>query len=101
MKTLGWIRKWAADGEEPREEKRENGRWAWPAKFKLVPISQCQCEKDDIPLIAATPLALAAEELLAALQKIADGVRGPLATRLSDQQMAEIARAAIAKATKE
>ena len=49
--VVAYIRKWAFDGEEPKKEKRENGRLAWPFKFKLIPVSQSMLLKDDIPLI--------------------------------------------------
>ena len=48
--VVAYIRKWAFDGEEPKKEKRENGRLAWPFKFKLIPVSQSRLLKDDIPL---------------------------------------------------
>lgn len=47
---VGFIRKWALDGEEPVKERNENGRKAWPLKFKLLPITETQCLKDDIPI---------------------------------------------------
>lgn len=49
--VVAWIRKWAYDGETPAKEKNESGRMAWPFKFKLVPVSERQCLKDDEPLM--------------------------------------------------
>lgn len=51
-KPIAWMRKWAFDGEEPHKEKRENGRMAWPAKYKLLPVTQNKCLDDDVPLVA-------------------------------------------------
>lgn len=48
QKPLGWLRKWAFDGETPRKEK---GKWV--AKFRLLPITQHQAFNDDVPLYAA------------------------------------------------
>lgn len=47
-KPLGWLRRWAFDGEKPRKEK---GKWV--AKFRLLPITQHQAFNDDVPLYAA------------------------------------------------
>ena len=47
-----WIRRWAADGITPEKVLNENGRWAWPFKFKLVPVSQKKCLPDDVALYA-------------------------------------------------
>lgn len=49
---LAWMRKWAFEGEIPKKEKRENGRWAWPTKFLMLPVTQSKCFEDDIPLFA-------------------------------------------------
>lgn len=51
-KPIAWMRKWAFDGEEPHKEKHENGRLAWPAKYKLLPVTQNKCLDDDVPLVA-------------------------------------------------
>lgn len=50
-----WRRKWDADGEVPEKKKNANGRWAWPFKFKLVPISRHRVLPDDVPLYAGAP----------------------------------------------
>lgn len=44
--VVAWMRKWAFDGETPRKERRENGRMAWPAKYKLLPVTQNKCLED-------------------------------------------------------
>ena len=31
---VAWMRRWYFDGEKPAKVKNENGRWAWPYKFK-------------------------------------------------------------------
>ena len=70
MNPVAWIRKWEFDGEEPRKEKRENGRLAWPAKFKLLPVTTNKCADDDVPLYTADQLREVEQqrdELLAAL----------------------------------
>ena len=51
-KPIAWMRKWAFDGEDPHKEKRENGRLAWRAKYKLLPVTQNKCLDDDVPLVA-------------------------------------------------
>lgn len=50
---VAWMRKWAFDGEKPAKQRNENGRMAWPAKFKVLPITQGYCFNDDVPLYAA------------------------------------------------
>ena len=54
QKPVAWMRKWAFDGEEPHKEKRENGRVAWPVKYKMLPVTQNKCFDDDIPLVSMT-----------------------------------------------
>lgn len=49
-KPIAWMRKWYFDGEVPKKEKKENGRLAWPAKFKFLPVTVGQCFPDDVPL---------------------------------------------------
>lgn len=53
LQPVAWMRKWAFDGEEPYKGKRENGRLAWPSKFKLLPVTQHKCMDDDIALFPA------------------------------------------------
>lgn len=48
--AVAWMRRWAFDGEEPRKEKKDNGRLAWPAKFKLLPVTNSRLLDDDVPL---------------------------------------------------
>lgn len=45
-----WIREWAHNGETPKKEKNENGRLAWPWKFKLLPVTQKQTLPSDLAL---------------------------------------------------
>lgn len=47
---VAWERKWSVDGEVPKKERRENGRWAWPSKFKFLPVTKNKCLPDDVPL---------------------------------------------------
>lgn len=49
---VAWMRRWHFDGETPKKEKKENGRTAWPYKFKLLPVTVNQCLPDDVPLYA-------------------------------------------------
>ena len=46
----GNKRLWALNGEVPAKERRENGRLAWPYKFKLLPVTEGKCLPDDVPL---------------------------------------------------
>lgn len=48
--VVAWARRWLIDGETPKKERKENGRMAWPARFKLLPITTCKCLVDDVPL---------------------------------------------------
>lgn len=59
---LAWMRKWAADGVTPEKVRNENGRLAWPFKFKLVPVSQQKCLPDDVALY---PSSLSLEQRVA------------------------------------
>lgn len=52
-RVVAWARKWHVDGEAPAKERKENGRWAWPSKFKLLPVTTTKCLSDDVPLCAA------------------------------------------------
>lgn len=53
-----WMRKWAFDGEKPQKERKENGRVAWPRKFKFQAVTAFKIFDDDVPLAAlATPVA--------------------------------------------
>ena len=57
-KAHAWMRRWAFDGETPAKARNENGRLAWPDKFKLLPVTVLQCSRDDVPLYAgAAPVA--------------------------------------------
>lgn len=47
-----WMRRWAFDGEIPQKERNENGRMAWPFKFKLIPVSETRLLPDDVPLFS-------------------------------------------------
>lgn len=54
---VAWARKWYIDGEQPAKERKENGRLAWPTKFKLLPLTPNKLCKDDVALgpIVAPP----------------------------------------------
>ena len=66
---VAWIRRWALDGEKPAKELKENGRWAWPAKFKFIPVSLSKCMPADEALYTADAIRAAA---LAAAPEQAD-----------------------------
>lgn len=75
IKPIAWARKWHVDGEKPEKVKKENGRWAWPAKFKMLPVTEGRVAKDDVPLVAANA------DLIDRLRK-AEAERDGLAARL-------------------
>jgi hypothetical protein len=50
---IAWARKWHVDGEKPEKRRNENGRLAWPQKFKFLPVTQHKIFPDDVPLVAA------------------------------------------------
>lgn len=54
VKVLGYARAWHAAGEVPKKERNENGRWAWPARFKFYALTEKQVSSTDVPLIALT-----------------------------------------------
>lgn len=60
---VAWARKWFADGEEPKKERNSNGRWAWPFKFKLLPLTPNKIQKDDVPLFSRLSLPVEAGEV--------------------------------------
>jgi hypothetical protein len=75
---VAYIRKWAFEKEKPVKERKENGRLAWPFKFKLLPVTKNQCLPDDVPLYAtppAAPLPLSDEQVGEVSYRCAD-VRG-------------------------
>lgn len=47
-----WMRRWAYDGETPKKERKENGRMAWPLRFKLMAVTAHKVLPDDVPLFA-------------------------------------------------
>jgi hypothetical protein len=51
-KVAAWMRRWAYDNEKPAKQINANGRMAWPAKFKLLPVTKIRCQPDDVPLYA-------------------------------------------------
>ena len=57
QEPVAWMRKWAFDGEVPAKVKNDAGRWHWPTKFKLMPITENQCLRDDVPLYTTPPAA--------------------------------------------
>ena len=79
VKPAGWIRRWALDGEKPAKVKNEKGRWVWPQKFKLLPVTEGQCLPTDEPLVPASSIAALKaqrDELLAGLEKLCtNGIR--------------------------
>lgn len=68
-----YARKWHVDGVEPKKELNQNGRWAWPAKFKILPITEIKFAQDDVALWAVDLPAIMAdlERAEKALEKIA------------------------------
>lgn len=63
---VAWMRRWYFDGEQPKKERNENGRMAWPAKFKFLPVTPNKCFDDDVPLFANEPV-VPSDELATAL----------------------------------
>lgn len=53
QKPVAWARKWHIDGEVPKKVVNENGRMAWPSKFKLHPVTETKCLPDDVALYTA------------------------------------------------
>ena len=49
---VAWMRQWFFDGEAPKKERNENGRLAWPAKFKFLQVTAGKVLADDVPLYA-------------------------------------------------
>lgn len=47
---VAWMREWAYRGEVPHKERKDNGRMAWPLRFKLLAITQNKVLPDDVPL---------------------------------------------------
>lgn len=47
---VAWMRAWASRGEVPHKERKENGRMAWPLRFKLLAITEGKILPDDVPL---------------------------------------------------
>ena len=72
---VAWARRWHVDGETPAKVKGENGRWAWPQKFKFHAVTPNKVFKDDAPLYAAPALPTAPQADFRALVKsiMADG----------------------------
>ena len=60
---VAWERKWSVDGEVPKKERRENGRMAWPFKFKLMPVTKHKCLPDDVPLYREDSFARVIDQL--------------------------------------
>lgn len=56
QEPVAYMRKWKFDGEEPKKERNESGKMAWPFKFKLHPVTVNRCLNDDIRLYAAPPV---------------------------------------------
>ena len=56
QEPVAWMRRWAFDGEVPAKSKNDTGRWHWPIKFKLLPVTQHQCLNDDLPLYTSSPV---------------------------------------------
>jgi hypothetical protein len=44
------MRRWAYDGETPVKERKENGRMAWPVRFKMHAVTVNRVFPDDVPL---------------------------------------------------
>lgn len=52
---VAWERAWSRNGETPKKERNENGRMAWPKRFKFLPVTKAKILPDDFPLYAAPP----------------------------------------------
>lgn len=74
-----WLRRWAFDKEVPAKVKNAAGRWVWPTKFKLLPVTEKQCMEDDVPLYTSPPenkpwVGLTKAEKKEVLQKTAESI---------------------------
>lgn len=82
--VLGYARKWHADGEVPAKVKNENGRMAWPTKFKFLAVTPNRVFPTDVALVdraAVTELLTAALGARDALRKVAEGKVAPTNVR--------------------
>jgi hypothetical protein len=50
VRPRAWMRRWYFDGDEPKKERNEKGRMAYPVKFKFLPVTPSQIFADDVPL---------------------------------------------------
>lgn len=83
-KPLGWMRRWAFDGETPKKERNANGRMAWPFKYKLLPVSEHKCLEDDIALYAQPPRS---GEVALSTQEFDDIVQDARRNRMSPDEI--------------
>lgn len=70
MSPFAWARAWHVRGETPKKERNANGRMAWPARFKLLPVTRGKLQDDDVALVIESGLA----RRLAAAQALADSL---------------------------
>ncbi len=50
LPVVAFARRWFVEGETPKKQKNENGRWAWPARFKYHATTQIRVFDDDASL---------------------------------------------------
>lgn len=50
VRPRAWMRRWYFDGDEPKKERNEKGRMAYPVKFKFLAVTPNQIFADDVPL---------------------------------------------------
>ncbi len=93
-----YARKWHFDGVEPKKELNASGRWAWPAKFKFLRVTEGPCAKDDVALwavdlpslLADLDAAVGALELIASTDPIDAALDPQRAIRVSSATLSQI-----------
>lgn len=71
---IGYARRWHINGEKPAKERKENGRMAWPIRFKFLAVSERKCLSDDEPLYAAATI----QEPVMVAEPVGENINGPM-----------------------